>query len=81
MGRQAQTGFTARLQPGEGLQNPQAPGPVFPHPRTEAAFKPPSHGLHARNEKSETERAKRVGKRGQQGCKKLNTRHISLFYS
>lgn len=41
MGRQAQTGFTARLQPGEGLQNPQAPGPVFPHPRIEAAFKPP----------------------------------------
>ena len=81
MGRQAQTGLTARLQPGEGLQNPQAPGPVFPHPRAEAAFKPPSHGLHARNEKSETERAKRVGKRGQQGCKRLNTRHISLFYS
>ena len=80
MGRQAQTGFTARLQPGAGLQNPQTPGPVFPHPRTEP-LSSPSHGLHARNEKSETERAKRVGKRGQQGCEKLNTRHISLFYS
>ena len=64
MGRQAQTGFTARLQPGEGLQNPQAPGPVFPHPRTEAAFKPPSHGLHARNEKSEMKRAKRKERNG-----------------
>lgn len=41
MGRQAQTGFTARLQPGEGLQNPQAPGPVFPHPRTEPLSSPP----------------------------------------
>lgn len=41
MGRQAQTGFTARLQPGEGLQNPQAPGPVFPHPRTEQLSSPP----------------------------------------
>ena len=41
MSRQAQTGFTARLQPGEGLQNPQAPGPVFPHPRTEPLSSPP----------------------------------------
>ena len=39
MGRQAQTGFTARLQPGEGLQNPQAPSPVFPPPTDRAAFK------------------------------------------
>lgn len=41
MGRQAQTGFTARLQPGAGLQNPQAPVPVFPHPRTEQLSSPP----------------------------------------
>ena len=29
MGRQAQTGLTARLQPGEGLQNPKRPVPYF----------------------------------------------------
>lgn len=63
MGRQAQTGFTARLQPGEGLQNPKRPAPYF-RTHGQSSFQAPSHGLHARNEKSETERAKRGGKRG-----------------
>mgnify|MGYP007128748730 CR=1 FL=1 len=80
MGRQAQTGLTARLQPGEGLQNPKRPVPYF-RTHGQSRFQAPFHGLHARNEKSETERAKRVGKRGQQGCERLNTRHVSLFYS
>lgn len=75
MGRQAQTGFTARLQPGEGLQNPQAPGPVFPHPRTEP-LSSPSHGLHARNEKSKTGWQARASKANE----RLNTRHIPLLY-
>ena len=53
MGRQAQTGLTARLQPGEGLQNPKRPAPYF-RTHGQSSFQAPSHGLHARNEKSKT---------------------------
>ena len=40
MGRQAQTGFTARLQLGEGLQNPKRPVPYF-RPHGQSRFQAP----------------------------------------
>ena len=40
MGRQAQMGLTARLQPGEGLQNPKRPVPYF-RPHGQSRFQAP----------------------------------------
>lgn len=67
MGRQAQTALTARLQPGEGLQNPQAPGPVFPHPMTEPLSSPSLMACMREMKRAKRKEQNGLASAGQQG--------------